>query len=296
VATSNPDAISGRRASGCVQRNALHQSVRRRAHLVKSTAVCAIFRDEAPYILEWIAYHSMIGFGHFVLYDNASVDRAAEIVRASPYSQKVTIIDWPQQPGQLAAYQHFCDFFGNRFSWTAFLDLDEFLHIENNMRIADALGNYKDYSSILVQWLMFGPSGYDQTPAGFVIGNYTTRFPDGAESLHHVKSIVRNEKLLGPKDNPHVFYVEGPVCDATCRDVPNEAIQMYECHEKLIINHYFTKSREEWRRKLKKGRADSTESQEQYTDQLFDHVAVLANYVDRRLQRFVPALQAFLRA
>ena len=33
-------------------------------------AVCAIFKDEAPYLLEWIAFHKMVGVDLFVLYDN----------------------------------------------------------------------------------------------------------------------------------------------------------------------------------------------------------------------------------
>ena len=35
-------------------------------------AVCAIFKDEAPYLLEWLAFHRMIGVDLFVLYDNGS--------------------------------------------------------------------------------------------------------------------------------------------------------------------------------------------------------------------------------
>jgi hypothetical protein len=44
---------------------------------MKPLAICAIFRDEAPHIAEWVAYHLMIGFDHFVLYDNKSEDRGA---------------------------------------------------------------------------------------------------------------------------------------------------------------------------------------------------------------------------
>ena len=35
---------------------------------------CAIFRDEAPYLAEWIAFHRLVGVEHFFLYDNGSTD------------------------------------------------------------------------------------------------------------------------------------------------------------------------------------------------------------------------------
>jgi len=37
-------------------------------------AVCALVQNEAPYIAEWIAYHRLIGFEHFFIYDNHSND------------------------------------------------------------------------------------------------------------------------------------------------------------------------------------------------------------------------------
>jgi hypothetical protein len=44
-------------------------------------AVCALFKDEAPYLLEWLAFHRMIGVDLFVLYDNGSSDGGADLVR-----------------------------------------------------------------------------------------------------------------------------------------------------------------------------------------------------------------------
>ena len=64
-------------------------------------AVCALFKDEAPYLLEWLAFHRMIGVDLFVLYDNGSSDGGADLVRASSFGRNVSIIDWPDRPGQL---------------------------------------------------------------------------------------------------------------------------------------------------------------------------------------------------
>jgi hypothetical protein len=37
-------------------------------------AVCAIFRDEAPFLDEWIRFHIGVGATHFYLYNNFSSD------------------------------------------------------------------------------------------------------------------------------------------------------------------------------------------------------------------------------
>lgn len=36
--------------------------------------VCAVFKDEAPYIREWVEFHMAQGVERFYLYDNLSYD------------------------------------------------------------------------------------------------------------------------------------------------------------------------------------------------------------------------------
>ena len=35
--------------------------------------ICAILKDETPYLIEWVEHHLQIGVEHFVLYDNNSI-------------------------------------------------------------------------------------------------------------------------------------------------------------------------------------------------------------------------------
>jgi len=48
---------------------------------MEKVAICAIVKDERRYLAEWIAYHSVIGFDHFFLYDNGSSDTTLAILR-----------------------------------------------------------------------------------------------------------------------------------------------------------------------------------------------------------------------
>ena len=51
-----------------------------------SLSICAIFRDQAPYLAEWIEYHLLLGIEHFYLYDHQSID--APINQLAPYIER----------------------------------------------------------------------------------------------------------------------------------------------------------------------------------------------------------------
>jgi hypothetical protein len=44
-------------------------------------AICAIVRDEASYIEEWVDFHRYQGVAHFRIYDNGSIDGTPDILR-----------------------------------------------------------------------------------------------------------------------------------------------------------------------------------------------------------------------
>ena len=255
-------------------------------------AVCAIFKDEAPYLLEWLAFHKMIGVDLFFLYDNGSSDGGGELIRRSSFVRNVTLIDWPERPGQLSAYNHFRVYHARRFTWAAFIDIDEYIMPLGGSSIRDILMRkvYQPYAAILLQWLVFGPSGHDRRPDGLVIENYTRRLPQTDDASRHVKTLVQTEQLLGIDYTPHAAECSGPACNTRGEHVLPYAIQPTECHDVMAINHYFTKSLEEFKRC--RGRGDSLDP---YQERVFSDVASQAVIEDTRAVRFVPRLQALLR-
>ena len=256
-------------------------------------AICAIFRDEAPYLLEWIAFHRMIGVDLFVLYDNGSTDGGPELVRRSSFAKNVTLIEWSDRPGQISAYRHFHANYAQDFTWVAFIDLDEFITPVTGSSIRDILLRkvYEPYAAILLNWLIFGPSGHDRRPAGLVIENFTLRLPDHADANRHVKSLVRAKDLVGIGSTPHIFECARPTCNSRGETVLSHAMQPKVCLEVMAINHYFTKSTEEWEFKRRRGRGDSLDP---YQDRVFSDVAAEATVQDTRALRFIPRLKALL--
>ncbi len=257
-------------------------------------AICAIFKNEAPYLLEWIAYHRVVGFDHFYLYDNDSTDGGSALIRASHLGAHVTLTQWPPRPGQLSAYRHFIDHHAHSCDWAAFIDIDEFLLPLTERSVRPMLDRMPHASAVLVHWRVFGPSGWMERPEGLVIDNYTMRGEDGFSANRHVKSIVRCVDLLDVTKNPHEFRLRGQPCDTMGRPVPNIGIQATACHEALVINHYQTRSRQDWLEKIHRGSAMIEQDEPKYPPALLDHYAEISTVADHQIQSFADAVRAAL--
>jgi len=254
-------------------------------------AVCAIFKNEGPYLLEWIAYHRVVGFDHFYLYDNDSTDGGVEVIRQSRLAPHVTLIHWPQRPGQIAAYRDFIARHAQGFDWAAFIDLDEFMLPLEDRSVRPVLERLASASAVLAQWRVFGPSGWVERPDGFVIDNYTMRAADSFPANLHIKSIVRCADLLDVSANPHQFVLHGHPRDTLGRIVPNIPMQEAACHEVLVINHYQTRSRHDWFAKLDRGRATTEEADQAYPVDLVDHYAEMSHVFDETIRSFSAAVR-----
>lgn len=260
-------------------------------------AICAIFKDEARYLPEWLAFHRLVGIDQFVLYDNGSTDGGSELIRRSSFASRVTLIEWPGAGAQIAAYEDFCANHAARFAWAAIIDLDEYIMPESGTSIREPLARrtYSDYSAILLQWLVFGSSGHQRSPGGLVLENYTTRLPAHFPACRHVKSLVRGKAVSTAGTTPHIVNVSGPTCNTRGQTVLSYAEQPLECHDVMSIHHYFTKSRDDWTAKLRRGKADACDpAGNPYRDETFFEVERDALIEDRNALRFVPRLRGAL--
>jgi hypothetical protein len=265
---------------------------------VQPIAICAIYKNEAPYLLEWIAFHRAIGVDHFILYDNGSEDGSTSLIRGSPFADALTIVDWPQRPGQLAAYADCIARFSRRFSWIAFIDVDEFIHPvdTNSLRAVLNHPRFELYSEVLIFWLVFSSGGHLETPDGLVVQNYVQRLPDDSPVNGHVKTIARGAALLAAGTTPHIMKTSGRTCDPTGATVVKHALHERPVHQVLALNHYFTKSLSDWRGKLRRGKADEEiATNNAYPETRIRDVDQQQQIRDERMLRFVPRIHWLLR-
>lgn len=260
----------------------------------RSLAVCAVFKNEARYLLEWIAYHRVIGFDRFVLYDNGSTDGGADLIRSSPLADRVTVVHWPQRPGRLSAYRHFIDIFAPAYDWTAFIDVQEFILPLDGTTVSDTLQRCAQASAVLVNWRVFGPAGHEAPAPGLVVEAYDLRAEDALPVNRHVKSIVRCADLLDVMQTPHEFRVKGPACNPLGQEVPNTAVQQTPCHHGLVINRYHTRSRREWLARAQGSNAMLDDARLEYTEDMFNHLEAVCHVRDTTIQAYVPPVRALL--
>ena len=116
----------------------------------------SIQRNRNRWIVEWLAFHMLVGFNRFYLYCHRSDDGMAQTLAtlARRYPISVYSIESGQRP-QLAAYQHAWDSHNAEVDWMAFIDGDEFLFSPSHANLADAVDGYtgRSLSALAAYWI-----------------------------------------------------------------------------------------------------------------------------------------------
>ncbi|WP_293158699.1 glycosyltransferase family 92 protein [Okeania sp. SIO2C9] len=255
--------------------------------------MCAIMKNEGPYLREWLEFHKLVGVERFYLYNNNSADRTLDIVRPYRENHEVVLTNWPVQNGQqMKAYNHFLQKYKNESKWIAFIDLDEFLFPTEKNDLREILEEFPDVPAIGVNWLIFGTSGYEKKPEGLQIENFTKRGKEDFKANLNFKCIVRSEFTLECTTPHHFVYVNDGVAVSENYEKLSAKVSPQHSVNKLRINHYFTRSMEESLNKIKRGRATVNKNRK---------IAEI-NYHDRNdvedltIHRYIPLLRKSLAA
>ena len=214
-------------------------------------SICAIYRNEARYMPEWIEFHRLLGVERFYLFNNRSTDDHLEVLR--PYMDDGSVVwrDWPMFPGQLKAFDTCIEEHRHDSRWIAFIDLDEFLFSPTGRLLPDVMSDFEGCAGIAVNMINYGTSGHETPPAGLAIENYTRRIRLDGPRNTLIKSIVNPERTRRVGRTPHYFFYTDR------QKAVDENFQMARGHatEKvsaalLRINHYFTRSQQERNQKI----------------------------------------------
>jgi hypothetical protein len=262
-------------------------------------SICAVYRDEAPYLREWVEFHRPVGVERFFLYDNLSSDEHREVLAPYVADGSVTIHDWPQWPAQIQAYDHCLKHHSDDARWIAFIDLDEFLFSPEGTPLPEVLREFEEFPGVGVNWAMFGSSGHSTPPPGLVIESYLRRSDDPGIN-RHIKSVVNPRRVRG-FCVPHFFmYDDGLAVDEQRRPITGPPYSHTDgvSFSRLRLNHYAIKSEEEFRLKLARGPADSSiPKRERFSEAQLARIAGQYDEVeDRTILMHLPALREALGA
>lgn len=209
---------------------------------MKYLTLLAIVRNEEPrYIEEWLDHHFRHGVEEVYLLNHVPNNKPI------PVRDRVRVQDVPSPRTQELYYQQALQ--GINSFWCLIIDADEF--VVCNRPLVEILPAYEKHDALAIHWLMFGSSGFKQKVFP-VHGSYHWRLPYEHEDNRHIKSIVKPAKVKIKPNNPHYFGID--TVDELFQRV--ERPQTNYCGNLVRLNHYYTRSEDDWAEKMTRGRAD----------------------------------------
>ena len=263
-------------------------------------SVMAILKDEAPNMEEWLCHHMAIGVDHFFLYDNGSSDDLHDVLK--PYADHgvVTTVYFPMRGLQRDANNHFVRFFGDTTEWIAYVDIDEFLVPERDESIGAVMSRFPDAEQVLVSRKEFCYSGH-RTPAEGLVTEIYREFSEQVPRMG--TSEVLAKPIVRPRGTARVgihnaVTVHGRTVNTAGQPTSEEATVIEQpSYANLQMNHYFTKSWQEFQ--AKRTRATTSTHAFQLPQVPFDIPAQEDHVIDRwqpRTRELMDEMQTVARS
>lgn len=286
-----------------------------------SRVIVATMKDEGPYILEWLAYHHVIGFDHFVIFSNDCWDTTAEILQTA--SEELGIVSYfdnselhglekgentdPQRRAYVRAMRN------SRVrgaDYVLVIDADEFLNIHAGAgTLDDLLDAASQFEAMSFTWKIFGTSQITGIKDELVTSQFTNCIAVDRSTLKRkmgVKTLFRPRRI-------QKFGVHRPFYDAAIEEghskirwLNGSGEDVFDYYRDLAwhasdethgcglaeINHYAVKSVEAFLTKMRRGSANSRKDDRISLEYLkfYDHNEA----TDTSIQRHEAAVKSVL--
>lgn len=220
----------------------------------KTLSICAIFKNEARFLSEWIDYHRCVGVEEFWLYNNNSEDEYQVVL--SPYISKgiVHVIEWPSVHQendwfhhsfevQAGAYTNCLFMVKGRTKWLALIDVDEFIVPVCEESVPLILEkDFSDVSGLGINWILFGTSFVQEvTSQELMVERLILRAPISHPRNLIYKSIVQPDHVERCTHPHFCLYKESHWHVNTNREKIGDCAAHSVCVDKLKIHHYWSK-------------------------------------------------------
>ena len=216
---------------------------------MKTVLVC-IAKNEDNYIKEWVDYHLKLGFDNIFIYENnwrCNVDFQSDKVIKIPFDGNVK---------QLESYHNFIIHHTDKFDWAAFFDVDEFLVLKKHKSVNDFIEEFKNENYLAINWVFFGNNNHTKVENNnySVLSRFTKR---QIEPNIHIKSIFKldkNHRFEYPHNLKNIPW-------STTNGIKGKGPFNHSPDISVVqLNHYYSKTFEEYKEKVERGRADSSKS------------------------------------
>ncbi|MEM9698615.1 MAG: glycosyltransferase family 2 protein [Pseudomonadota bacterium] len=242
----------------------------------RDVVAVSCMKDEAPYILEWIAHHRAVGIDHFLIYTNDCEDGTVALLHRLEEIGLVTHrdnSDWRgNSPQQHALNRAMNEPVLRAARWITHIDVDEFINIRvGNGTLSDFWQAVPQATHIAMTWRLFGNNGVQSLQDDLVVNQFDRCAPRYCPKPHTtwgLKTLFRNSgayaKLschrpnkLQPGREKDVLWVNGAGRDVTgaLRHRGWRSSRATIGYDLLQLNHYALRSVESFLIKRNRGRA-----------------------------------------
>lgn len=248
-------------------------------HTPRKLNICMVtsVRNEGVHLLEWIAYHHLLGIGHFLIFSNDCDDGTDELLNKFQQAGMVTHVpqeilpaEKPQEKAFLRAWQEFLPALKPDYVFVA--DPDEFLNLKCFASVEELLDYYGQPDALAIQWRHFGSSGLvlrDErlTVERFIHASLTDNFHNrqfktiSRYDPAHVKGLAAHRPLFKKPGAARRYLLPG-ICREGVR-VPQAVLTGANpkfmpgnfplMHAIAQVNHYAVRSVEEFNAKRNRG-------------------------------------------
>lgn len=225
-------------------------------------SICLIIRDENEYLKEWLDWHISLGVEHFYVYDHGSKQPVAEFISQScgENKDKITVIDWSgnHTNAQPEAYNDCLKRFSKESRWIGFIDTDEQVRIKNGKTMPEFLKDYESFAGLFIVWLTYDANGQRYKSPLPLRQRFTHITVDRGLGDCMGKVFVQGLLMQDMHiHNGHPFERFDVVGEFKDKVEVNSIWKGNATTELICVDHFFTKSYEEWLEKIKRGSCDA---------------------------------------
>lgn len=277
----------------------------------RRTAIVTTMKNEGPFILEWLAFHRMIGVDDFLIYTNDCTDGTDTVLqmlqdkglvqhRENPFRGT----DLKPQHAALQAAEE--EPVIRDADWVVCMDVDEFINIKcGEGRLEDLFAAVGDANMISMTWRLFGNNDVRDFTGDLITREFTRCAHEVTRKPHQAwgfKTLFRNNgifKKLGvhrPKGLKPQLWQDIRWVNGSGRLMPREmfrngwrsSVSTYG-YDLVQLNHYAVRSAESFLVKRDRGRVNHVDR-----DQGLSYWFRMNNNAEeeRSIQRMIPALEA----
>lgn len=218
-------------------------------------------KNEHDYLIPYVKFYAYHGVEHFFFYDNGSTIPVKETLK--DYLDICTITDFPGIGVQYPIYDHFLKNFGKTTEWVAVFDIDEFVLPKKHETLAGFLKDYTSFDAVAINWVTFGNGHHKKKQEGPLIKNYL--YSSGVQHPNF-KSIYKTGSVSEIKHSHHAKLKRfKKYVDPLYQKITSDR-NLRPTLDVIQLNHYFTKSEEEYLKKIHSKRPDTGKSYYDHTE------------------------------